>query len=495
MRCFASVTRFLVPADHVARACLTIRSMPRIFRASLYALLLTIVTLSVAAQTNCTGSSSSGVQPVCVAAENFLSTLSATQRSGVVYTFNRATAATKWSNLPCGSSCHNGLQFSTLDSTQLNAALGVAQAALSAAGYGTFDGIRKADTHLGMFRGSAYHEGIYFIAFIGTPSSSGEWILQLGGHHYALNFYFRGNTESPTPYFTGIEPVSFTLNGVSYSPLKTKTDAMKAMLASLTPTELADAKLSVFFDDVLLGPGDDDQFPTPQGLKVSTLNETQRALVVAALGAWVNDAPSSVAAKFMTAYSSETALADTYIAWATATNLTTQGSYIRIDGPRAWMEIIVQNYPVVGSQGHYHAVWRDESLDYGGDGTTVAVPGTLSFSSPAFSVSESAGSATIEVQRTDGSDGAVSVAYAVTGGTAMNGTDYEPASGVLSWADGDTASKTFTIPILNNALMDGSRTVIITLSAPSGGSVLGPNTLTTLTISDDDQPRRRAVRH
>ncbi|HYC88293.1 MAG TPA: DUF3500 domain-containing protein [Thermoanaerobaculia bacterium] len=469
--------------------------MPSIFRASLYALVVTVVAVSASAQTNCTGSSSSAVQPICAAAENFLSTLSATQRSGVVYPFNRVTAATKWSNLPCGGACHNGLQFSTLSSTQLNAALGVAQAALSAAGYGTFDGIRKADTFLGMSRGSAYHEGIYFIAFVGTPSSSGEWILQLGGHHYALNFYFRGNTESPTPYFTGMEPLSFTLNGISYSPLKTKSDAMKAMLASLTATQVAAAKLNVFFDDVLLGPGDDDLFPAPQGLKVSTLSETQRALVVAALGAWVNDAPSSVAAKFMSAYSSETALADTYIAWATATNLTTQGSYIRIDGPRAWMEIIVQNYPVVGNQGHYHAVWRDESLDYGGDGTTVAVPGTLSFSSPAFSVSESAGSATIEVQRTDGSDGVVSVAYAVTGGTALDGTDFQSVSGVLSWNDDDAASKTFTIPIVNDALIEDSKTVILTLSGPTGGSVLGTNPLTTLMIYEDDlHARRRAVR-
>lgn len=469
--------------------------MPPIIRASFYVLLMTVVSVGASGQSNCTGSSGSAVQPVCAAAENFMATLSATQKSGVVYPFNRATAAAKWSNLPCGSSCHNGLQFSTLSGDQLNAALGVAQAALSAAGYGTFDGIRKTDTFLGMSRGSAYHEGIYFIAFIGTPSSSEEWILQLGGHHYALNFYFRGNTESPTPYFTGIEPLSVTLNGISYSPLKTKSDAMKAMLASLTSTQLAAAKLSVFFDDVLLGPGDDDLFPAPQGLKVSTLSETQRALVAAALGAWVNDAPSSVAAKFMSAYTSETALADTYIAWATAADLTTRGSYVRIDGPRAWIEIIVQNYNVSGNQGHYHAIWRDQSLDYGGDGTTVAVPGTLSFSSPAFSVAESAGSATIEVQRTDGSDGAVSVAYAVTGGTASKGTDYHSVSGVLSWNDGDAAGKTFTIPVVDDALIGPSETVIITLSAPTGGSVLGTNTLTTLTIYDDDAPRRRAVRH
>ena len=124
----------------------------------------------------------------------------------------------------------------------------------------------------------------------------------------------------------------------------------------------------------------------------------------------------------------------------------------------------------------------------------LAVPGTLSFSSPAFSVSESAGSAIIEVQRTDGSDGAVSVAYAVTGGTAVDETDYQSVSGVLSWNDGDAANKTFTVPVFNNAGIGDSKTVLITLASPTGGSVLGTNILTVLTIYDNDRPRSRAVR-
>ncbi len=125
----------------------------------------------------------------------------------------------------------------------------------------------------------------------------------------------------------------------------------------------------------------------------------------------------------------------------------------------------------------------------------LAVPGTLSFSSPAFSVSEGAGSATIEVQRTEGSDGAVSVAYAFTGGTAVDGTDYQSVSGVLSWNDGDAANKAFAVPVFNNAVIGDPKTVIITLESPTGGSVLGTNILTVLTIYDNDRPRRRAVRN
>jgi N-acetylneuraminic acid mutarotase len=124
----------------------------------------------------------------------------------------------------------------------------------------------------------------------------------------------------------------------------------------------------------------------------------------------------------------------------------------------------------------------------------LAVAGTLTFSTPAVGILESAGSVTIEVQRKDGSDGAVSVAYAVTGGNAVEGADFQSVSGVLTWNDGDAASKTFSVPVLNNASRGDSKTVVITLASPTGGAVLGTHTVTTLTIYDNDVPRRRAVR-
>ncbi|HEX8617445.1 MAG TPA: DUF3500 domain-containing protein, partial [Thermoanaerobaculia bacterium] len=465
-----------------------------------FAIALLLCTTTLTAQTsNCTAGSSVPTKAVCSAAENFFATLSPAQKNGVQYAFNRTTASTKWSNLPCGAACRNGLQFSTLSATQLEAALAVAQAALSTAGYGTFHGIRMADDVLGALGApNTYDSGIYFIAFIGTPSSTGEWILQLGGHHYALNFYYHGSVESPTPYYTGINPHSFTLNGQSYTPLKPKTDAMVAMIAALNTTQRAAAKLSGSFGDVLLGPGADDSFPTPSGLKVSTLSATQQALVIDAMETWVNDTPSAVASDFLTAYTDIIALEDTYIGWAGINpNLTSQGSYIRIDGPRAWMEIVLQGPSPVPGQLHYHAIWRDETLDYGGDGTLVLEPGTITFAEPSYFVTENAGVATIQIQRSGGTTGAVSVAYAVAGGTATAGSDHESVSGVLTWADGESGNKSFQIPILNDEIAESDDTVVLTLSNAAGGASLGSPASTMLTIRDDDgsRHRRRAVRH
>src|SRR5215472_1440213 len=55
---------------------------------------------------------------------------------------------------------------------------------------------------------------------------------------------------------------------------------------------------------------------------------------------------------------------------------------------------------------------------------SVTAPGTLQFTSPNYSVSESAPFVTINVTRAGGSSGTVSVNYSTTDGTASNGLDY-----------------------------------------------------------------------
>lgn len=66
----------------------------------------------------------------------------------------------------------------------------------------------------------------------------------------------------------------------------------------------------------------------------------------------------------------------------------------------------------------------------------AAQSGTLSFSSAAYSVAGNGGSVTITVNRSDGSDGEVTVDYATGNGTAGAGSDYTAASGTLTFAGG-----------------------------------------------------------
>jgi hypothetical protein len=116
-----------------------------------------------------------------------------------------------------------------------------------------------------------------------------------------------------------------------------------------------------------------------------------------------------------------------------------------------------------------------------------AQPGTVAFSSAAYDVYESAGTAIITVSRSGGSDGLVTVHYATSNGTARAGSDYSARSGTLSLNPGQT-SKTFSIPITNDGIADGDETVNLTLSAVTGGGTLGTPSTAVLTIHDGSPP-------
>ena len=111
--------------------------------------------------------------------------------------------------------------------------------------------------------------------------------------------------------------------------------------------------------------------------------------------------------------------------------------------------------------------------------------GTLQFSLSNYTVNENGGTATITVTRTGGSDGAVSVDYQTSNGTAMQPADYQPASGTINFADGDTAAKTFQVTIVNDTLVEGDETLNLTLSNAQGAT-LGTPATAILTIVDDD---------
>jgi plastocyanin len=120
-------------------------------------------------------------------------------------------------------------------------------------------------------------------------------------------------------------------------------------------------------------------------------------------------------------------------------------------------------------------------------GTVSSNPGTVGFTAASYSVNEGAGPGAITVQRTGGDDGAVAVQYGVAAGTATAGSDFTAATGTLTWANGDSSAKTFNVAIANDSTAEGSETVALSLSNPTGGLALDPAHQTgTLTIVDND---------
>ncbi len=106
------------------------------------------------------------------------------------------------------------------------------------------------------------------------------------------------------------------------------------------------------------------------------------------------------------------------------------------------------------------------------------------FSAAAYNTNESIGFATITVNRLGDLSGTATVDFATSDGTAKQSKDYTIASGTLNFGSGE-ANKSFTVLVVDNAYLDGSRTLNVTLTNPSNMVLNGPISAT-LTIDDND---------
>ena len=108
---------------------------------------------------------------------------------------------------------------------------------------------------------------------------------------------------------------------------------------------------------------------------------------------------------------------------------------------------------------------------------------TYSLSATTASVGEGDGSATLTVSRTGSTSGTSYVFYTTTVGTAV-ADDFTVASGLLTFVDGET-SKTISVEIEDDLLLEAAETFTVTLSTVLGGAI-GVNTSSTVTINDND---------
>ncbi|GAA1613799.1 DUF3500 domain-containing protein [Actinoplanes couchii] len=346
-----------------------------------------------------------GVPGLANAANAFLSTLTDEQKAKALLEFTEENA-TAWSNLPCADTCRPGVGLGDLDEDQLTLAKAVLKAA-TGTGTGTgFDQIQKivaADEVLagdagsgapgggapsadpsasvpadapsggppgggGDMPGLTYGSDYYYLAFLGTPSATGTWELNFGGHHLAVHLtYEKGKVTSASPFFLGVEPISYTTeDGTVVEAMAAQKKAVTALANGLTTAQKTSATLDQSFTDVLVGPQKDGQFPeTKSGLAVKSLNAKQKKLVLDVVRQWVGNADDATTAQLMKTY--ETELNQTFVGLSGGTGYDTQGDYLRIDGPGVWIEFVCQNGVVYNTEIHYHTVYRDHVRDYGAE--------------------------------------------------------------------------------------------------------------------------------
>ncbi len=109
---------------------------------------------------------------------------------------------------------------------------------------------------------------------------------------------------------------------------------------------------------------------------------------------------------------------------------------------------------------------------------------TIGFAGTTGSGLESQSPAMLTVALSAAQGSAVTVDFAVTGGTATDVTDYAITAGTLTFAAGETV-KVIPNTIVDDADVDAGETIILTLSNPSGAA-LNANSVFTYTITDND---------
>lgn len=122
--------------------------------------------------------------------------------------------------------------------------------------------------------------------------------------------------------------------------------------------------------------------------------------------------------------------------------------------------------------------------------TSAQTSSTIQFNAAAFSVNEGNDRATLTVVRTGDTSGVASVEYMtldnmnpvrcdVVSGSSHPWCDYSTRIDTLRFAGGEI-QKTFTVPITNDAYVEGAETLNLSLLNPSG-AILGAQVTTVLT--------------
>lgn len=306
---------------------------------------------------------------VVSAADALLSTLNDAERAKVSFAFN-SDQKTQWSNLPSGVYRRNGLRLGDLTPRQRDAALALVAAALSREGFQKVTDIMNADEALKNARGGrtggrpggpgggvVFGSDEYYLALLGTPSATGAWMIQFGGHHLAINVTVVGPQNVLTPSLPATQPARYTLNGQTIRPLGDEHDKGFALVNALDAGQRTQAILNYRVTDLVLGPGLDGKVIQPEGIVASALSASQQAMLLDVVHEWVGILNDEAATAKMAEIKAN--LPRTYFAWSGGTT-TGSVAYYRIQGPTMVIE-----YAPQGDLDHIHTIYRDPTNDYG----------------------------------------------------------------------------------------------------------------------------------
>src|SRR5688572_9617294 len=235
-----------------------------------------------------TSTAADGTARAVTAADALLATLTPAQRSTVLLEL-RADLRARWSNLPTGTVMQvdrersktplprNGLRFGDLNAAQQDAVHALLRATLSAEGFQKVIDIVNSDEEQERRAAPSrvpaapvrFGRAEYYVAILGTPSTTKPWMLQFGGHHLAINLTFAGANRVLTPSHLGAQPAYFTLESRTVRPLGDEHDKAVALINALDDKQRQQATLGYAVADTVLAAGSDGKTIEPEGVRAS----------------------------------------------------------------------------------------------------------------------------------------------------------------------------------------------------------------------------------
>lgn len=312
---------------------------------------------------------------------------------------------------------HGGLALTDMSPGQHRMVFRLLATGLSAAGYATtaivvgqdniLDYVEDFSVDFGRERGR--DPSAYFIAVFGEPGSS-AWSWRFGGHHVSLHFTIAdGAVVSATPCFLGADPANTALLGPHmHRPLAGAEDLARdvvhmlsdeqraaATVSAVPPSDLVGSNRTVIADgdwerpltEVWRGRFESEidqllagmQARVDAGLGVTdhhrtavSFSATPKGLLVADMGAGEREAVHALLATYIGRIHDDLADAQWAKVAAAADQMRFlwaggiepgQPHYYRIHGG----DLFVEYDNTFRGANHIHTVWRDLSLDFGGD--------------------------------------------------------------------------------------------------------------------------------
>lgn len=259
-----------------------------------------------------------------------------------------------------------GVSLKQMNDAERAAAHSLLRTALSARGYektaGVFalEGILREIETFGFRRDPE----LYWLTIFGSPSSSAPWGWRFEGHHLSLNFSSpTGALTATTPSFFGANPARVPEGEprAGWRLLAREEDAARRLLASLDARQRAVAVISPDAPGEILMVPDRTEAPPPAGLAYARMTPSQRDLLLALIGEYVQNVTPAIAEAHWRRIRSA-GLETVRFAWAGGASRG-EGHYYRVQGPT----FVIEYDNTQDEANHIHTVFRDLANDFGGD--------------------------------------------------------------------------------------------------------------------------------